>query len=74
MIRFIKNSIKIAKKFDIKLVVYGENQAEYGNSIKENKSHFMNEKFYTVSERFNFENISIGGRKIKNILKEFSEN
>tara|TARA_Y100000591_G_C21838545_1_gene704156 strand:- start:1170 stop:2384 length:1215 start_codon:yes stop_codon:yes gene_type:complete len=61
---------KIAKKFNIKLVIYGENQAEYGNNIKENKSHLMNDKFYTVSQKFNFEDISFGGSKIKNIIKD----
>ena len=61
---------KIAKKFNIPLVIYGENQAEYGNLIHENKSHFMSQKFYSVSEKFNFEDINLGGSKIKNILRE----
>ena len=28
----------MAKKFGVKLVMYGENQAEYGNAIEENKN------------------------------------
>ena len=28
----------MAKKFGVSLIMYGENQAEYGNDIKENKS------------------------------------
>ena len=37
---------KIAKKFNIPLVVYGENQAEYGNKIEENNSPLMKPDFF----------------------------
>jgi N-acetyl sugar amidotransferase len=39
---------KIAKQFGVKLVMYGENQAEYGNSIEENKNPLMKMDFFSV--------------------------
>ena len=41
---------KIAAKFGIKLVFYGENEAEYGNPIKENISPVRDAKYYSVDE------------------------
>ena len=61
---------KIAKKFNIPLVVYGENQAEYGNKIEDNLSHYMNNNFFSVNDEFNFRNIKFGGRSIQNIIDE----
>jgi len=61
---------KIAKKFDVPLVIYGENQAEYGNKLEENLSHFMNNHFYSVEDSFNFKDIKFGGKKISNIIEE----
>jgi N-acetyl sugar amidotransferase len=37
----------MAKKFGVKLVMYGENQAEYGNSIEENKNPIMDMDFFS---------------------------
>lgn len=59
----------IASKFDIPLVFYGENQAEYGNSITENKSEKMQKKFFSVK---NFKDIFLGGVQIKNIIKNYN--
>ena len=39
---------KIASRFNIPLVIYGKNQAEYGNNINENYNPVMNAEFYTV--------------------------
>ncbi|MDA9742883.1 N-acetyl sugar amidotransferase [Pelagibacteraceae bacterium] len=55
-----------AKKFGIKLIVYGENQAEYGNPLNENKNPFMSQTFFSST---NPKQILIGGEKISNILK-----
>ena len=38
----------MAIKYNIKLVMYGENQAEYGNLISENKSAKMKKDFFLV--------------------------
>jgi N-acetyl sugar amidotransferase len=38
----------MAQKFGIKLVIYGENQAEYGNAIEENINPIMNMDFFSI--------------------------
>jgi len=40
----------MAKKFGVKLVMYGENQAEYGNAIEENTNPVMNMDFFSSSD------------------------
>ena len=40
----------IAKKFGVKLVMYGENQAEYGNAIEENTNPIMNMDFFSSDD------------------------
>jgi N-acetyl sugar amidotransferase len=40
----------MAKKFGVKLVMYGENQAEYGNSIEENTNPIMNMDFFSSDD------------------------
>jgi len=40
----------MAKKFGVKLVMYGENQAEYGNAIEENTNPIMNMDFFSSEE------------------------
>lgn len=40
----------MAKKFGVQLVMYGENQAEDGNNIDENKLPYMDPKFYSNSD------------------------
>jgi N-acetyl sugar amidotransferase len=57
----------MASKFNVPLVMYGENQAEYGNSINENGNSLMNEKFFTEAER---SQIKFGGVTIERILEE----
>ena len=57
----------IASKFNIPLVFYGENQAEYGNSKEENKTSLMSEKFFSQKE---ISDIKIGGKSIRSILKD----
>ena len=55
----------IALKFDIPLIFYGENQAEYGNAVHENESPQMNNKFF--SQKNNSE-IILGGEKLSDLL------
>ncbi|KQT37219.1 MULTISPECIES: N-acetyl sugar amidotransferase [unclassified Methylophilus] len=57
----------MAAKFGIKLVMYGENQAEYGNNPKENYKPTMDNKFFSSS---NPEEMILGGKKVKEILEE----
>ena len=39
-----------ASKFDIPLVIYGENSAEYGNEINENNFYEMSNDFYCIED------------------------
>ena len=56
-----------ASKFKVPLVMYGENQAEYGNKIDENQSSEMKSDFF-ISKNIN--DLIISGCKIKDILNE----
>jgi N-acetyl sugar amidotransferase len=40
----------MAKRFGVKLVMYGENQAEYGNAIEENSNPIMSTDFFSVDD------------------------
>jgi len=55
----------IAAKFGIPLVMYGENQAEYGNKSSENASPIMDEAFFRQSSQTR---VRLGGESIKDIL------
>lgn len=70
---FIIGQRHIAPKFsalyDIPLVFYGENQAEYGNNIEENFIHTMDPKFYESDGKLS--EISFGGVKIDQLISEY---
>ena len=57
----------IAEKFGIDLVMYGENQAEYGNSISENKDPKMDKSFFTTED---LSSVVLGGLSIKEIINQ----
>ena len=57
----------MAKKFGVKLVMYGENQAEYGNAIEENQNALMNMDFFSAD---NPEELLFGGIKLKEYIKD----
>jgi N-acetyl sugar amidotransferase len=57
----------IAEKFGIDLVMYGENQAEYGNSISENKDPKMDNRFFTTEDPLS---IVLSGLSIKEIINQ----
>ena len=42
-------SPKIALNYNIPLIFYGENQAEYGNPIADNRTSLMDQSFYTFN-------------------------
>jgi N-acetyl sugar amidotransferase len=58
----------LAKKFDIPLIMYGENQAEYGNDVEDNKNIFMKPDFFSWNRPV--EELEMGGVKVGDILKE----
>jgi N-acetyl sugar amidotransferase len=57
----------MAEKFGVKLVMYGENQAEYGNNPKDNLKPTMDRKFFSTG---NPEEMVLGGRIVKDIISE----
>jgi N-acetyl sugar amidotransferase len=58
---------KIASKFNIPLVIYGENQAEYGNNSEENFNPLMNSDFFSKDSS---DDIVLGGVSIKEIMQK----
>lgn len=57
----------MAAKFGVKLVMYGENQAEYGNNPDDNYIPTMDRKFFSVG---NPEEMILGGKPVKEIISE----
>ena len=51
----------------IKLVFYGENEAEYGNPILDNKSALRDHKYFTSSDK---SNIFLGGTSVDALLTD----
>ena len=59
---------RISNNFKIPLIVYGENQAEYGNSISDNFKINMDKKFFTIDDPME---MIMGGVRIKDIIKDY---
>lgn len=59
----------LSQKFGVPLVMYGENQAEYGNAKAENKTPLMNEKFFKSE---NQQSILLGGRSISDLMATYN--
>ena len=57
----------MAAKFGAKLVMYGENQAEYGNNPEDNYKPTMDRKYFSVSDP---EEMILGGKLVKEIIAE----
>ncbi len=57
----------MAAKFNVKLVFYGENQAEYGNNADENFTPTMDKKFFSVDDPMD---IMLGGKSVRDIINE----
>ncbi|MBI5450724.1 MAG: N-acetyl sugar amidotransferase [Gammaproteobacteria bacterium] len=57
----------MAAKFGVKLVMYGENQAEYGNNPDDNYVPTMDRKFFSVGDP---EEMILGGKTVKEIISE----
>jgi N-acetyl sugar amidotransferase len=59
----------MAAKFGVKLVIYGENQAEYGNKVDENNIPTMDHKFFSVGDP---NEMLLGGEKIGDIIRKYN--
>ena len=56
---------KMAARFDVPLVFYGENEAEYGNPIGDNLSSLRDKSYYTYQH---LDEMYLGGVSIKDLL------
>ena len=59
---------KIALQYDVPLVFYGENEAEYGNPIADNESSLRDKSYYTFK---NFREISIAGVPVAELMDKY---
>jgi len=62
---------KIAAKFGINLIFYGENTAEYGNPIAENYTSLKDKYYYSMK---NMNDIYLGGISIKELKEKYNIN
>ena len=58
----------IASKFGINLVMYGENQAEYGNNVEENKTPKMKNEYFSIQSK---DSIYLSGLSVKEIIDKY---
>jgi N-acetyl sugar amidotransferase len=59
---------KIAAKFGINLIFYGENEAEYGNPLADNMSSLRDKSYYSFD---NLDEIYLAGVSIKALLNNY---
>lgn len=60
---------KLSVLLDIPLVIFGENEAEYGNPVQDNLSPTRDEKYYSASMQL--EEIFLGGVCAKQIMQDY---
>jgi len=58
---------RLASKFNINLVFFGENEAEYGNPIADNSSALRDKSFFTYDKK---ENLFLAGISLEELEKE----
>ena len=59
---------KIAAKFGIPLIFYGENEAEYGNPLADNSSSLRDKSYYSFSH---LNEIFLGGVSIPELIEKY---
>ena len=59
---------KIAALYDIPLIFYGENEAEYGNPIADNNSSLRSKSYYSYD---NIEDIYLGGVSVSELYDKY---
>ena len=60
---------KLAAKFGIPLVFYGENEAEYGNPIADNSSSLRDKSFHTFKH---IDELFLGGVSVKELKEKYN--
>lgn len=58
----------IAQKYGVELVMYGENQAEYGNDPNENFKPKMDNKFFSAQDPLD---MMLGGVSVRDIIRDY---
>ncbi|MBC91779.1 MAG: LPS biosynthesis protein PseA [Flavobacteriaceae bacterium] len=59
----------MANNYGVKLVMYGENQAEYGNSISENRKPLMNMDFFSTKDPLK---MMFGGKTMREYIESYN--
>jgi N-acetyl sugar amidotransferase len=59
---------KIASKYGIDLIFYGENEAEYGNPIADNSTSLRDKSYFTYN---NLDEIYLGGISVKQLIEDY---
>ena len=59
---------KIAALYDIPLIFYGENEAEYGNPIADNNTSLRSKSYYSYD---NINDIFLGGISVKELYEKY---
>ncbi len=60
---------KIASKYGISLIFYGENEAEYGNPIADNATSLRDKSYYSYK---NLDEIFLGGVSIRELKEKYN--
>ncbi|MES1159252.1 MAG: N-acetyl sugar amidotransferase [Bacteroidota bacterium] len=60
---------KIAAKYGIPLIFYGENEAEYGNPIADNATSLRDKSYFSYK---NLDEIFLGGASIKELTEKYN--
>jgi N-acetyl sugar amidotransferase len=60
---------KLAAKFKIPLIFYGENEAEYGNPIADNTSSLRDKSYYSFK---NIDDIYLGGVSVRELRDKYN--
>ena len=59
----------MALRYGIPLIFYGENEAEYGNAIADNKTSLRDKSYFAME---NINEISLGGVSIADLIKNYN--
>jgi N-acetyl sugar amidotransferase len=59
---------KIAARFNIPLIFYGENEAEYGNPIADNSTSLRDKSYYSFNH---LDEIYLGGVSIRQLIEDY---
>jgi hypothetical protein len=65
-------ALKMAVKYDVKAVFYGENEAEYGNNVDQLKIPYRKLEHCVVEDDEDFEDFIISGVRVGDLIKNYN--